>query len=586
MTAKKAKSFDQGLPSGDPVSPGRYDGLNVLSGQILRMSNSGLSRTYFLRKTLRLILTYFDADEINVLLRIYTDSTRFELIKYNRDVFRYNFFPPPNQTDSHEYATALEDHWNYILAGHTDISIPFATRGGGLLIRLPDEQTLRHELFRRTGLDKYLKRGGFQCLFISPFQLDKEKMGLLELASRNKTFQPDIDPDLIEGFINTLCITLLNQHTQAALQERVKELSCLYGMSRIAETPYVSLEDLMYSIMELIPPAWQYPDITQTRIVLDGIEYSHSGFESNESKLVSDIMINNRKRGEIEIVYTRKRPELDEGPFLKEERKLIDTMASELALIISRRESEEDMNKLQNQLHHADRLATVGELAAGVAHEINEPLGSILGFAQLASKYPGIPDQVKKDLDKIVKSSLHAREIVQKMMLFSRQVSAEKKQVNLNQIIEDSLYFYQSRCEKAGIKLQLTLQQDLPSMMADPVHLNQVVLNLVVNAIQAMPDGGILQIRTRSSVDKINLIIKDTGIGMTKEIREQIFHPFFSTKEAGQGLGLGLSVVEGIITTYLGSISVKSIPGKGTEFKIAFPVDRTIANPKDGKQGH
>jgi two-component system NtrC family sensor kinase len=237
------------------------------------------------------------------------------------------------------------------------------------------------------------------------------------------------------------------------------------------------------------------------------------------------------------------------------------------------------MNKLQNQLHHADRLATVGELAAGLAHEINEPMGSILGFAQLASKYPGVPGQVKKDLEKIVRSSLHAREIIKKMMLFSRQVTAQKSQVSINQVIEDSLYFYKSRCQKEGIKLDLMLMPNLPCIMADPVHINQVVLNIVVNAMQAMPDGGKLTIKTHDVADKIILCIKDTGMGMTEEVKQQIFHPFFSTKVAGQGLGLGLSVVQGIINEHGGSISVVSEPEKGTEFTISFPINlETVSN--------
>jgi signal transduction histidine kinase len=438
---------------------------------------------------------------------------------------------------------------------------------------MPDSRITEHELIRRIKLDKYLQAAELKCIFITPFILDNERVGLIELLSRDEKFLSEIDIDLIETFVHTLGITLLNQHTQAALQERVKELSCLYGMSRIAETPYVSLEDLMYSIMDLIPPAWQYPEITRTRIILDGIDYSLPDFESNDFKLVSDIMIDNKKRGEIEIIYTRERPELDEGPFLKEERKLIDTVAKELALIIKRRESEEDKNKLQNQLHHADRLATVGELAAGVAHEINEPLGSILGFAQLAGKYPGVPEQVKKDLEKIVRSSLHAREIVKKMTLFSRQVTAQMKQVDINQVIEDSLYFYKSRCQKEGIKLEIKLKPNLPFIIADPVHINQVVVNIVVNAMQAMPDGGQLTIKTLSAADKIVLSIKDTGVGMKEEVMEQIFDPFFSTKEAGQGLGLGLSVVHGIINAHSGTISVKSELGKGTEFRISLPVN-------------
>jgi signal transduction histidine kinase len=564
--------------SGDHECPDQSEGLNLLSSQILQMANSGMTRTYFLRKTLRLMLEFFNADEINLLLREYDDSTRFELIKYSPDDFRFNFFPQLNNASFHDYGTALDEHWNYILSGNINKSVSFVTKGGGLWIRMLDNQIIKNDFIREIQLDKYFAAGELKCLFITPFLLDNERIGLFELKSSNEKFLCDFDIDFIETFVHTLGMTLLNQHTQAALQERVKELSCLYGMSQIAETPYVSLDDLIYSIMDLIPPAWQYPEITRTRIILDGIDYSLPDFESNDNKLASDIMIDNKKRGEIEIIYTRERPEFDEGPFLKEERKLLDTVAKELAMIIKRRESEEDKNRLQNQLHHADRLATVGELAAGLAHEINEPLGSILGFAQLAGKYHGVPDQVKKDLEKIVRSSLHAREIVKKMTLFSRQVTAQKKQIDINQVIEDSLYFYKSRCQKEGIKLNIKLQPDLPFIIADPVHINQVVVNIVVNAMQAMPHGGALNIKTLTSADEIMLIIKDTGVGMKEEVMEQIFDPFFTTKKAGQGLGLGLSVVHGIITTHGGSISVISEPGKGTEFKISLPINLPAAS--------
>ncbi len=562
----------------DHRCPDQSEELGLLSSQILQMANSGLSRTYFLRRSLRLILEFFNADEINLLIRVFDDSNRFELMKYNRVDFRYHFFPQTPIASFHHHITALEPHWNDVLSGNINPSLSFATKGGGLWIRTKNNRITKQDFIRKSGLDKYLAAGAFKCLLITPFLLDNERIGLFELKSKHEKFLPEIEIDLIETFVHTLGITLLNQHTQAALQERVKELSCLYGMSRIAETPYVSLDELMYSIMDLIPPAWQYPEITRTRIILDGIDYSLPDFESNDNTLASDIMIDNKKRGQIEIVYTRKRPELDEGPFLKEERKLLDTVAKELALIIKRRESEEDKNKLLNQLHHADRLATVGELAAGLAHEINEPLGSILGFAQLAGKYPGVPDQVRKDLEKIVRSSLHAREIIKKMMLFSRQVTPQKKQVDINHVIEESLYFYKSRCQKEGIRMDIELQQDLPTMIADPVQINQVVVNIVVNAMQAMPHGGKLKVSSAVSGHEIILTIQDSGVGMKKEVMDRIFDPFFTTKPAGQGLGLGLSVVHGIITAYGGSISVMSEPGRGTEFKISLPINPPTVN--------
>jgi signal transduction histidine kinase len=549
------------------------EALRLLSGKILQIANSGLTRTYFLRKILKIISDVFKADEINVLLRILDDASRSEIVQHIQETFSYNFISQATNFVSQDgSSTELHEHWKHILTGSIDASLSFVTERGGFWIQDIDSQIYNQEILKQLNISGYLKDGEFKSLLVIPFSLENERVGLMELKSYNKDFLSDTEIYSIETFIHTLGMTFLNQYTQAALQERVKEISCLYNMSQIADKPYVSLVDLIYSIMDLLPPAWQYPEITQTRIIFDGIDYSLHNFNTEASKLSADIDIGKRKRGLIEVIYTKKMPQLDEGPFLKEERKLLDTIAKELALILKRRETEEDKEKLLNQLHHADRLATVGELAAGVAHEINEPLGSILGFAQLAGKYPEVPDQVKRDLEKIVNSSLHAREIVKKLMVFSRQVSVEKKQVSLNQIVEDSVYYFKSRCLKEGIDLVISLEPDMPLIIADPVQINQVIVNIVVNAMQAMPDGGSLNIQTRFSDNTIILIINDTGQGMNDDVLHEIFHPFYTTKEAGKGLGLGLSVVDGIIKSHNGEIEVKSEPGKGTEFIIKLPI--------------
>jgi len=553
------------------------EALRLLSRKILQIANSGLTRTYFLRKILELISEVFKADEVNVLLRIIDDISRSELVQHNQETFRYNFFPQANNNGpQYGNSTELHEHWKHILTGSMDASSSFVTERGGFWIQDINNQTSDREILKQLNISDYLEKGDYRSLLVVPFFMESERIGLMELKSHNKGFLSGSKIYAIETFIHTLGMTFLNQYTQAALQERVKEISCLYNMSQIADKPHVSLVDLIYSIMDLLPPAWQYPEITRTRIIFDSIDYSLPDFEVEVSKLSADIAIDNRKRGLIEVIYTKEMPLLDEGPFLKEERKLLDTIAKELALILKRRETEEDKEKLLNQLHHADRLATVGELAAGVAHEINEPLGSILGFAQLAGKYPEVPDQVKRDLEKIVNSSLHAREIVKKLMIFSRQVSVEKKRVSPNQIVEDSVYYFKSRCLKEGIDLDISLEPDIPAILADPVQINQVIVNIVVNAMQAMPDGGSLNLQTRFSDNTIMLIINDTGQGMNEDVLQEIFHPFYTTKEAGkgaeEGLGLGLSVVDGIIKSHNGEIEVKSEPGKGTEFIIKLPI--------------
>ena len=359
---------------------------------------------------------------------------------------------------------------------------------------------------------------------------------------------------------------------EAALGERVKELTCLYGIAQIAGKPGISLDAILQEVVQLLPPAWQYPEITLARLILDGRAYAPPNFRETARKQTAHIVINGAPRGALEVVYLEERPPQDEGPFLKEERDLIDAAARQVAAIIERNEAEEGKSKLQDQLLHADRLATIGLLAAGVAHEINEPLGNILGFAQLARKCAGLPDSAARDLEKIEAASLHAREVIKKLLVFARQMPPQKTQVRFNDVVEDGMYFFKARCDKAGIELVYALAPDLPEITADRAQINQVLVNLVVNALQAMPEGGLLTVQTRRSNGQILLVVEDTGTGMSQETLDQIYVPFFTTKDIGQGTGLGLPVVHGIVTAHGGAIHVESAVGVGTRFEIRLPV--------------
>ena len=363
-----------------------------------------------------------------------------------------------------------------------------------------------------------------------------------------------------------------NLASDLALRERVKELTCLYGIAQITTNQNTSIDEILKSIVNLLSPAWLYPEIAQARIVFDGRSYSTPDFTGGKQSISSDITINGKKRGLVEVSYTVEKPVLDEGPFLKEERNLIDTVAKEVSVIIEKQQIDKEKVRLQEQMRHSDRLATVGQLAAGVAHELNEPLSNMLGFAQLAKKSQGLPKATEHDIDKIINASLHAREVVKKLLLFSRQMPTKKSKVNLNQIVQDGLYFLKSRCEKEGIEMVRILAPNLPEIYADSGQLHQVLVNLVVNAIQAMPAGGKLTIKTLVSPDYISLVVEDTGIGMNEEIIKKIFIPFFTTKEVGQGTGLGLSLVHGIVTSHGGTIDVKSNVGHGSQFEIKLPI--------------
>jgi two-component system NtrC family sensor kinase len=373
---------------------------------------------------------------------------------------------------------------------------------------------------------------------------------------------------------------------ESKLHERVKELRCLYGIAQLAAKPGASLDEILWGIVRLIPSAWQYPEAACARILVDGLSYESPGFRESAWKQAEDVRIRGVRRGAVEVFYVESKPELDEGPFLQEERALVGALAGQVGIVIERREAERARSELEAQIRHADRLSTLGQLAAGVAHELNEPLGNILGFAELAKRCPDLPPPARADIEKIEAASLHARSIIKKMLLFARQVPTEEVPVDLNALVRESVQLVASRCAQEGIAVHLALDPGLPAIESDPAQLRQILVNLTVNAVQAMPDGGTLTILTACLPREVLLAVEDTGVGMTAEVAEKAFVPFFTTKDVGEGTGLGLPVVHGIVTSLGGSIRFESEAGRGTRFEIRLPAAEAGGPAREVRDGH
>lgn len=429
-----------------------------------------------------------------------------------------------------------------------------------------EEVVAEGEVGARSG--HIIRREGVLCIPIGPAT---DLFGVLEVEIDDHRNLGDDEVRALQDSAQALGFAVTSFRFQGDLRERVKELTCLYGIAKLAANPTVPIEGLLAGIVEFLPPAWQYPDITSARIEVDGRTYATPSYEVGPHHQIADIVVAGARRGFVEVSYTREVQSFGLSPFLKWESRLIDAVAHQAALIIERRQHEEERQKLQEQLLHADRLATIGQLTAGVAHELNEPLANILGFAQLTLKDDSLPDQIASDIKRIETASFHAREVIRKLMFFSRQMPQRSVRVDLSRLVEDGLYFLSSRCTKAGVELVQELAGDLPEIMVDPSQVNQVLVNVVVNAIQAMPDGGTLTVRTSMEGDHVLLNVGDTGHGMTQEVKRQIFLPFFTTKDVDQGTGLGLAVVHGIIDSFGGEIDVKTQVGEGTRITIRIP---------------
>ncbi|MCD6329360.1 MAG: PAS domain-containing sensor histidine kinase [Candidatus Cloacimonetes bacterium] len=372
----------------------------------------------------------------------------------------------------------------------------------------------------------------------------------------------------VKDFFFLICKSI---YRQFQLNERVKELSCLHSISKIAENSDLSIPEFLTEIVNLLPPALQFPDQASARIVYNEQTFQTDQFEESEHSLKAAIVLDKIKTGFVEVSYPKDFNLSDSYLFLKEEEHLISIIAQELSITLEKKNAQKESKNLEKQLRHADRLATLGQLSAGIAHEINEPLAGILGLAQLMEKNESLDDQAISDLENIVSASLHAREVVKKLMLFARQMPSSQTNLDLNEAVNNAVFFLESRCRKNLVKITLDLKKGIPCIKADSSQIHQVLINLIVNALQAMPDGGIISIRTSFDAEFVFLECRDTGIGMSKNVLSQIFNPFFTTKKVNEGTGLGLSVVHGIIYSHGGEIKVTSKPGKGAKFLITFP---------------
>lgn len=230
--------------------------------------------------------------------------------------------------------------------------------------------------------------------------------------------------------------------------------------------------------------------------------------------------------------------------------------------------------RLQQQLIQSERLASLGELISGVAHELNNPLASVLGFSQLLLT-EDLNDRVRRDVETIIREATRCQKIVQNLLTFARHHKPEKSYVGINGIIESVLELRAYNLKLNNIKVIKELEEDLPKTVADYHQLQQVFLNLVNNAEQAMVEyrkGGTLRVRTERRGDFIRALIIDDGPGIPPEHMPRIFDPFFTTKEVGKGTGLGLSICYGIIQEHGGRIYAESQVGEGATFVVELPI--------------
>ncbi len=371
------------------------------------------------------------------------------------------------------------------------------------------------------------------------------------------------------------------------LGERVKELNCLYGISGVAEKLGASLEEMLQEIVTLIPPSWQYPNVTCARINLNSQEFVTGEFRETPWRQISDITFYGNIIGNVEVFYLEERPESDEGPFLKEERNLINAIAERLGRITEQKQTEDqlqlhsehleeivkertkELEESQEKLITAGRLATLGQVSGSISHELRNPLAVIdSSVYYLRAKLKDIDKKELLHFDRIQSSVNSAITIIDSLLNLTRMKEPHLEQIDLVAVTRNAI---DNSKVPSGVKIVWNLPRQEVMVISAWEQLHIALKNVIKNAAEAMDNKGTLTVSVQSSGEGYaEVSFTDTGMGIAKDNLEKIFEPLFTTKAIG--IGFGLSISKAIIDKHNGTIEAKSEPGEGTTFVLRLPL--------------
>ncbi len=369
------------------------------------------------------------------------------------------------------------------------------------------------------------------------------------------------------------------------LTERVKELNCLYGISRLFEGGYSSMDEAMQAVVALIPPAWQYPDDTCARIKLNNAEYKTSNFEETEWKQSQDILVSARRYGTLEVYYLVEKPVSDEGPFLKEERNLIRVISERLGLIIERENAKNNLESLyvrERELREKlqSEIKMRADLTRKLIHELKTPLTALIATSQLlmdetkdknAMRLAGYIYDGANNMNRRIEE-LHdvTRGEMGQLKLTLKRLDVERL---LNSILEET----RPLAQQSDMEIELQIKRPLPHVTADPDRIHQVVMNLVNNALKYARDGKKITIKVEEKSGVIVFEVKDYGPGIPQERKGSLFEPGYQVayrEVSTGGLGIGLSLCKMLVELHGGKIWARSAVGKGSSFFFTLPIKR------------
>jgi signal transduction histidine kinase len=373
------------------------------------------------------------------------------------------------------------------------------------------------------------------------------------------------------------------QELAASLTERVKELNCLYGISHLFENGNLSEDEMLRGVLDFVPPAWQYPEVTCARIKFRKKVFETSNFRQTDWCQSQIILINGKALGKIEVFYLAERPPSDEGPFLREERHLLDVIAERLGHAIERNLAMESVKKsykrekdLREQLQ--DEMRVRVDFTRKLIHELKTPLTALIATSQL------LYDETRGErLGKLAKyifdsaSSLNGR-IDELHDIVRGEIGILKirpEAIRLDLLLQGVMGEIRALAEQSSLTVELDLEPGLPMVRADEDRIRQVVLNLINNAFKYAKEGKKVIIKAERLKNEVQVEVRDFGPGIPPERQESLFkagYHLVNPDEGSGGLGIGLALCKAIVELHGGKILVKSQPGRGSSFYFTLPL--------------
>jgi signal transduction histidine kinase len=369
------------------------------------------------------------------------------------------------------------------------------------------------------------------------------------------------------------------------LSERIKELNCLYGISKLVEDRNTSVDEILQGVVDLIPPSWQYPKVTCACIKLKNNQFKTANFRETGWKQAEKIMVNGEQFGTIEIHYLEEKPESDEGPFLNEERNLIHIIAVRLGHIIEHRLAEASLQESyeqEKQLRERLQLEMQGRIdfTRNLIHELKTPLTSLVATSQLL-----LEEERDMKLGKLARyvwegaNGLNNRidELHDVIKGEIGKLELELKPLNLGQLLLSLVDETRALARQHGVSINLKLKESLPEVYADAARVRQIVLNLLNNAFKYAAEGGRVTIKATAKSTYATVEVQDHGPGIAEHKVPHLFESEYQMAYPGErsgGLGIGLALCKLLVELHGGKIWVKSQAGKGSSFFFTLPLLR------------